>query len=421
MMTAQLCCAAMRLSSIAAAAAVLLLVAGAGAQDPPPPLPPADVPPDPPPPAGKAPPVTPAEPPSVAPLAEPPAPEPPAPEPPGRRDDPRTLKGHPFRPPLLLDSAFVASYVDVSTSIGRAVTPGIQVLASSALGVSHELDYDATQTVVTGRLQAGVRVADRLELGLDASYAALSPADQNTALLFGSQSAFDLRPGLRLSVLRSPATGTQVGLHAYGVFAGSSRLSPARVLAEIAKDIHGIAADGPSVACLQTGDLACALGDKFDSLASMRIARNTYGGGASVSVAQAFGAHFGMQGSAGFEVARASSQTPAAGAVGSTPVGFSVGVAPSLDFAPAVPLGISAEYRFDYATETFPAPAGSTVASGPTTTLKHGVAAGLYYTGRRDLVVGASFVGSFSSASSDAGGLGGTNTLSGVFTVRYFL
>ncbi|MFT3771983.1 MAG: hypothetical protein QM820_41785 [Minicystis sp.] len=409
----------MRFASIAASLTALSLAGSAAAQDPPSPLPPADLPPDTP--APPAPPTADKPPPapSIPPAAEPQAAEPPAAPPAApRRDDVRTLKGHAFRPPVLLDSAFVATYVDLSVSLGREVSPGIHVLATNAVGVSHELDYDAAASVVTGRLQAGVRFLDRLEVGVDAAYAGYIASDQTSALLFGGQSAFDLRPGLRVAALQSPSTGTQLGVRAYGVFTGSNRLSPARVLAEVAREIDAIAADDKRTACLQTGDLACALDQGFDALAAMKISRATYGGGLSASVAQAFGSRFGVQATAGVEVARASSSSPTSTAVHSTPFSFHAGLAPSLDLAPTVPLGISAEYRFDYATETFSG--GAAGASTSTSTLKHGVAAGLYYTGRRDLVVGAGFVGSFASLSSDAGDLPGTNVLSGFVTMRYY-
>ncbi|APR78031.1 Hypothetical protein A7982_03378 [Minicystis rosea] len=411
----------MRFASIVAVA-VLVLAAPAAAQDPPPPLPPADLPPEPPPSADKPPPSIDKPPPVVAePPVAPPAIEPPASPSPARRDDTRTLRGHAFRPPLLLDNAFVSTHVDLSGSIGSESSPGIHVLATNAIGVAHELDYDAKLTVIGGRLQAGVRFAERFEIGLDASYAGHAVGDAQSAILFGGQSSFDVRPGLRITAVRSPGSGTAFGVRAYGAFSRSTRQSPARVIAEVAKDINAIAADNERSACLQVGDLACALREGFDALAATKIARATYGGGVSASVAQAFGSHFGLQGTAGVEVARGSSSSPDGSTIGSTPIAIYAGVAPSLDFAPAAPIGISAEYRFEYANESFSVPSSTGAdASGSTSTIKHGVAAGLYYTGRRDLVLGAAFVGSFASPSSDGSALPGVNVLSGLVTMRYF-
>lgn len=411
MMAARLCSRQMRLASFAVTFAALLLAAPAVAQDPPPPLQPADVPDLPPSPADTPPTV--AASPAVA--AAPPAVEPPAPT---RRDDPRTLKGHAFRPPLLLDSAFVTTFVDLSASVGRQVTPGLQISAMSALGVGHVFAYDATQSVVTGRIQGGVRLGERVEVDVDGSYTGSVVGDQNTALLFGGQSAFDVRPGIRFGALRSPGSGTALGLRAYGAFSSSSRLSPARVLADITRNLGAIAGDNNAAACLQTGDLTCALGADYNAFAAMRISRATYGGGVAASLAQAFGSRFGLQATTGFELARGSINTPTAAGIGSTPFSFHAGVAPSLDLAPSVPLGISAEYRFEFANESYGGAASGT--SGAIRTVKHGVAAGVYYTGRRDLVLGAAFVGSFSSLTSDVGALAGSNLISGLVTTRYF-
>jgi hypothetical protein len=396
----------MRFASLAVAA--LLVAAPAAAQDPPPPLPPADVPPDPPP--------TDPHPPA-APPATPAVVEPPPAEAPARHDDTRSLKGHAFRPPLLLDTAFATTHVGLTASIGREVTPGVHVLSTNSLGVMQDLTYDATLTVLGGRVQAGAAFLGRIELDVDASYAGLVVGDQHTAVLFGGQSTYDVRPGLRIAALRSPSSGTALGVHAYGAFTGSSRLNPARVLSQIGKDIQAIAADPKRTSCLQVGDLACALGDDFDVFAAMKVSRATYGAGAAVSLAQAFFSRFGVQATAGVEIAKGSSSSQAAPSLGSLPIDVYVGVAPSLDLAPAVPIGISAEYRFDFASESF---SGSPGGDSSTKTTKHGVAAGLYYTGRRDLVLGAAFVGNFTATSADGSALPSTSLLSGVVTMRYF-
>lgn len=417
----------MRLPSIALAAAALLVTAPAAAQDPPPPLPPADTPPEPPPPAaGKAAPPAAATPAPPAAAAEPPASaEPTAPEPPPgarqdtRKEDARTLKGHAFIPPLLLDSAFVSTYVGGSVQMGREASFGLPLYAMNTIGVSHQFQFDTSLSLVTGRIQLGLAFLGRLEIDLDTSSTGVVAGDSTTGLLYGSHGGFDVRPGLRVVAVRSPSTGTQLGVRAYGAFSSSTRMNPQRVLDEIGKEASAIAASSERSACLQTGDLACAL-PGFDAAAAMKVSRATYGAGAAVSLAQAIASKIGLQATVGFEVARANSGSQAA-SLGSTPIGVYVGAGPSIDLSPIVPMGIAAEYRFDFATESFGGTATSGAAvSGSSTTMRHGVAAGLFYTGRRELVMGTAFVGSFATNSSDAGPLPGTTVLSVVGTIRYY-
>lgn len=413
-MAARLCSASMRSPKVALVAVSLLLAPPALAQDPPPPLPPADVPTDPPPPSVDKPaPLPPSAPPS--------APEPPAsPEPRAgaRGDDARTLKGYTFRPPLLLDTAFVGTHAGLVMSIGRDVTSGVHALTQTGTGFGQELVYDLNQSFVSGRLQAGASFAGRVEIGIDMTYAGFVVGDQNTALLYGGQSAVDVEPGVRVSILKSASTGTALGVRGYASIARSTRLNPARVLAAVADKITEIAADPMRAACLGGGDIACAVGEDFNAFAAMRVSREVYGGGVAVSLAQAIGSHVGVQATTGFEIAHGRSVTSTT-ELGSTPFKFYVGVAPAVDFAPTVPIGIMAEYRFAFAGESFSSTTGS-AASTATRTLEHGVVGGVYYTGRRDLTVGLGFSGTFVNTSVDVGTLPATHQLSGLATMRYY-
>ena len=408
----------MRFTSMLAAAIPLLVVAPAAAQDPPPPLPPADVPPPLPP--ADVPPATPVKPAVPAPPAAAPV-DPPQPEAvsPARGDDARTLKGHTFRPPLSLGTVFVGTHVGLQVGLGREVTGDVHAFATSGTGGTQELVYDISQTVITGRVQAGYGLFGRAEIGIEGAYSGFIAGDQNTAILFGGQSGFDLRPGVRLVALRAPSSGTQIGLHAYGAFGGLSRLNPQRALSAVAENIKDIAGDVGRSACLAAGDLACALGETYDVFAEMRVSRATYGGGLTAGVAQAIGKRAGLQAELGIELARASSSTRSTGDLASTPVTFHVGVAPSVDFGPAVPIGLMAEYRFDFSAESYSSSSGA-IAATSTRTVRHGIAAGLYYTARRDLTIGAAFQGAFFSTSTDAGSLPSTSLLSGVMTTRYY-
>ena len=391
---------------MAAASALVLMLAApapASAQDPPPLLPPSDAPPALPP--SDAPRPLPADGPA------PPAAEPPvdaAPEPGARpsRDDARVLKGQTLLTPVLLGSAFVSTYAGIGGELGQ------------------QSDDASSFNIVTGHLQAGVSILGRAEVGVDASYAGFVVGDQNTAIQIGGQNAYDVRPGLRLRAFRSASLGTQLGLHAYGIFDSSTRLNPGRVLSEVANQLPQIAADSARTKCLARGQLDCALvgnnGQPFDVFGAMKVSRSLLGGGAAVSLAQAFNAHLGAQASIGAEIGHGSLTTKDQ-ALGSTPVTFYLGVAPSLSLGPSVPLALMVEYRFDLVTESFSGVSSSGVTVATTNTaLRQGFAGGVYYTGRPELQLGAAFKGSVAANSADGTALASTTALSGLVTMRYF-
>jgi hypothetical protein len=335
--------------------------------------------------------------------------EPPAAEPPSEarpsRDDARVLKGQTLVTPALLDSAFVSTYAGVAGELGR------------------QSDDNSSFNIVTGHFLAGVSFG-RVEVGLDASYAGFVVGDQFTAVQLGGQNAYDVRPGLRLRAFRGASSGTQLGLHAYGVFDSSTRLNPLRVLEAVTDQIQQIAADPARAKCLKQGQLDCALldsaGNPFDAFGAMKVTRALYGGGLSASLAQAFGARFALQASVGLEVGHGTLSTRSLGTVGSTPVNVSVGVAPSLGFGPSVPLALMVEYRFDFTTEAFGTPSLGATPVGTNGTLRQGFAGGVYYTGRPELQIGAAFKGSFATNSSDGVAQPSTTAISGLTTMRYF-
>jgi hypothetical protein len=390
----------------------------AAAQDPPPPMiPPSDAPP----------PMEPAAPPSVpaAPAPAPPAPVEPAPAaplPPAIAESPRSLKGHTFLPPQLVDYAFVTTHLGLSAELGRVSEPGVpQSGPSSSGGLGESFTYDRSLGLSTARIAFGAAVAERIEIGFDASYSAFLASDANTTVIFGSRNAWEVRPGVRIRAYRAPASGTQISVRIWGNFGSGTRQAPVSVLTAIAADASAIASDPNRVACLAAGDLACALPKGFDADASVRATRTVAAGGAGLAVAQSFGSRFGLQGSLGIEAGHAWVSTKNTGDVGSTPIAFHVGVAPSLDFGPSVPLALMLEYRFRALVE--PAEATKNVPSGTAKTLEHGLAAGLYYTGRRELAVGAAFGATLSQNSVTYDmpvDLAPTRAITGQVTARYF-
>lgn len=327
------------------------------------------------------------------------------------------MKGFTFRPPLLLDTAFVGTHAGLAVAIGRETTADVHVLTTGGTGLGQELVYDIRQSFVSGRVQAGASILGRVEIGVDLTYTGFVVGDQNTAILYGGQSTVDVEPGVRISILRSTTTGTGLAARAYGVIGSGTRLNPTRVLAEVANRIDDISNDPVRTACLKVGDVACALGEDFNAFDAMRIARSRYGGGVAVSLAQAIASRFGVQATTGFELARGKSSSQSTGDLGSTPFTFYAGVAPAIDFAPTVPIGVMAEYRFSFTGESF---SSDTIAPTSTRTLEHRFAGGVYYTGRRDLTVGVAFQGAVVTSSIDLGSLPTTTRLSGLATMRHY-
>jgi hypothetical protein len=386
-----------------AAACIALATRAAAAQDPPPPMVPSEAPDAPPPlPAPDAvprpaepPPPSAAPPPDSAPI-EPPAVEPPAPvEPPALRESHRagtahTLKGHTFIPAVLIDSAFVETHLTLGAELGHTWEYGITLNDTNLTMINYGFGVTAEH------LSAGLAVTDRFEVGLDATYASSLASDINTAL-YGSQSAWEVRPGLRIRALRSPSTGTQLGLHFYGDFSGGVRQSPQGVLTEIGNELPSLNnSNMAQSACLAAFDLSCALtAPGYNPQTTSQYSNRQLGGGATLSLAQAFSSLFGVQAALGLEVAGRSDYAPTQ-TTGSSVVTFHAGLAASLDFGPTVPLVLMGEYRFTFINET--AAVTPTFDAGIGEVFTHAVSAGLYYTGRRDFVVGAILNATFTTS-----------------------
>lgn len=431
------------LLGVASLAALLSSAHPALAQDPPPPEPPAvpDGPPAPEPPAKPVEPpakpaATPAKPapaPAPAPIADAPIADAPIggkhEEPPRAHADEgdpelaaRSLKGHTFLTPLLLDTAFVTTSFAIATEIGRRSVPGVQVTSTNSSGVGHVFTYDRGLGFAAANARLSVAFVRFFEADFEATYQALVPGDTESALIFGGTTAFELRPGVRFRLLRAASVGLQLGLHAYGRFAGGVRLNPGGVLAEFARQVPSISNDPQVIACIAAGDLSCGLPPGFDARGAMEVSRSEYTGGVTVSAAQAIASWFGLQATVGAEVGAASVTSALTGDIASTPFAFQAGLAPSIDLRPHAPIGIMAEYRFRFATET--SKQTKLADSGTTTTIDNGVAAGVFYTGKKELQVGAIFRGGFLSSSVSFGGTSvsqpKTTELGGQLAMRYF-
>jgi hypothetical protein len=371
-----------RCGAVLAASLTAFAARTAAAQDPPPP--------DEPPPETPQPPPPPDVPPKrETPAAPPPAvPTPPPPEGPSEpaHGSARTLRGHRFITPFLLNSAIVESNLGLGVEIGRQFSPaypgGGQTSMSSAM---HDFSYDRALGATAMYASFGIAVTNAVELGVSATYATLMGGDPQSALLYGSRNDWELKPGARFRFVKTQTT--QLALNVYGDFGSGVQLEPGGVLLEIANEAAQIGADQNRANCLASGDLGCTITNKmFNAQTAMGFSSANYGGGATLSLAHAFTSTFGLQAAlgldAGYETTTAGSNT-----YGSVPVNFHVGLAPSLDFGANVPIGIMAEYLFSVrddigiVTETLDSPT--------LLTLHNGFVLGVYYTGRENLSVGA--------------------------------
>jgi hypothetical protein len=334
------------------------------------------------------------------------------------------LKGHPFVTPALIDSALTQTHVGVGVELGRRWDYGT-ISVYPPTGAPYIFQFDQSTSVTSQYLSLGVAVADRFEIAFEGSYTAQLAGDPAGALVFGDKNAWNLRPGLRIRIFRSPSTGTQLGLHAYGDFAGESQTSPAGLLGEIAAEAGGIAASQQRTNCLGAGDLSCALtSTTFEASGAAGTTRTRLSGGATLGLAQAFVSFFGVQAALGLEAGHRS-VTHAGNTVGSTPVTFHVGAAPSVDFGSVAPLAVMAEYLFTITSEPAAASTGTMGVDGTSVTLQHDFVFGAYYTGRADFTVGALL--RFTNATSTTSYSDGTSAvgapvrvLAGQVAARYF-
>ena len=129
--------------------------------------------------------------------------------------------------------------------------------------------------------------------------------------------------------------------------------------------------------------------DLPSSVEGMSVSRGRNAGGVTLAYAQALGAAAGLQIAVGGEAGRKTVSNSRVGDVDATSMSFHAGLAPSLNFAPSFPIGLTLEYRFELDRDTYDGNELAEVEPGSETVAKgHRFGAGLYYTGRRDLMLG---------------------------------
>jgi hypothetical protein len=191
-----------------------------------------------------------------------------------------------------------------------------------------------------------------------------------SAIVGGANGTYAWRAGTVLVLLRSPKTGTQVGVTLGARGSSAHSVEPLRVATALY--------DRP-VQTLQ--DLAAGRGKRV-----ILASRSRTGAVLFVGAAQTIGSHVTVQGGLEGSVDRTeaegwSTEQRAVVAEHGEEADVAVAVSVTADAGPVVPLAVQAEYRFV-------APVAERERGLLDATAAHAVIAGAYYSGRRDLQLG---------------------------------
>jgi hypothetical protein len=194
---------------------------------------------------------------------------------------------------------------------------------------------------------------------------------------------------MKFRLVRGTEAGAQLALQPFVMISGGIRAVPQGLLRVLADQIQEIAVSQERTQCLVEADFNCAFDRDANLGESIKLTQRRYGGGASLNYAQALNRHLGGQMSVSLGGASATTSATFLDNVASSHMLFKFGISPAINLHPIAPLGLTLEYRFELdkasydPNETAGIPQGADVsASG------HRGAAGLYYTGRRDLMLG---------------------------------
>jgi hypothetical protein len=277
------------------------------------------------------------------------------------------LTGHTFIYPSQSDPAFITTAFGFSQGLAYVRMSGAPILGSPTA-------VDASLVGVNEQFDLGVRLHERVGLFGRITGRALIGADARSALYLGAQGGYAIDAGLMAMLLRLERYGTQIGVRGTLERVGGAQLSPGALVDELfrspARGLSDVLSDQVMKALLsQTGG---------------------WTGKGSLNVAQALGRHF--SGQASFELAlsrlNATRWDVSKSAAVDTELRswtFGAGLALTADLNPHAPLAFQAEYRLRSTLST-----KIDDASAPSPVPGHFVGGGMYYSGRRDLLLGAS-------------------------------
>jgi hypothetical protein len=300
--------------------------------------------------------------------AAPPPPAPPAQFPPatGPAEEPsrwgdRTLAGHTFLLPSFLDSAFVTTSLGLQARAIFFTMPDVP----TDFGL---LSLDAT--TVDQSLDFALKLSDAVGLSATVAGRALVGTNARSLVYVGANWNYAATLGAIVRVARIESSGTQIALRAAGSYSSG----------QVATLIPLFAAPTATVT------LENIVRGNAGPLVTTPARTFTYGG--SVDAAQAISSLFGLQASIGlggssltlepFEVATGDrvDQT-------TNGVNFRLGAAFTADFEPkGFPLAAMAEYA------AIRSPSSFDLLNSSELNTVHTLAAGVFYSGRRDLQLG---------------------------------
>ena len=301
----------------------------------------------------------------------------------------RTLLGHTFAYPRLLDTAFTAANFFVGSSIEFFHQGDVTTRFALPDGSVEQFSFDRDIGFVRLRYGVDFQLHELFSMGLEADYLAEVGANEEAIILHGGQTGFDFRPNMKFRIVRSDEYGSQLAIRAHGTFQGGIRAVPQGLLVELSEQLTEIANDPRRSACLVEANFDCAFSGNVNIGDAIRVSRSRFGGGGSLNYAQALNRYLGGQLSVGVEGAQLEVSAPALGDINASSVVFNIGISPSLNLDPTLPIGMTLEYRFQVDSNSYDAsPQAGIDEAVSTTANSHRFGAGLYYTGRRDLMLG---------------------------------
>ncbi len=312
----------------------------------------------------------------------------------------RTLKGHTFLYPILQEGAFNTSHFGVRQ--GVAVT-NIPQLPLGSVGT-----FDLSASGLVQNFDLGLRLLSWLGLYGTAEGQVLTGINVPSLLVVGGSFSFRGEGGGIVRIARIETTGTQLSAR---VFGGAGTGRDLKVL--------------PLVNALLSG--SSSLGDVVNGNVGKYIltpkANDTFGG--SLHLGQALGRFIGLQAAVEGRSSRETSSPFVAASNANVDqttavTSFMGAIGVDIDGQPAgFPLGAMAEYRAQV--DNAAPPLGEA-----TSTMSHRVSAGIYYTGRRNLLLGVGGVTQLNMESvtgQDAAGnpakSGSPSEVYGQFVLRY--
>ncbi len=336
----------------------------------------------------------------------------------------RTLKGYTFAYPRYFGNAFIATSFHAGAGVEFYGQEAVKSEVQTGSGETEVFEFD--RDLVFARLRSNVdfAIGESFGFGAGAEYRAQVGANERSLFLYGAETGYAIVPRIKIRLVRSDRTGSQLTLQAHGAFSGGLRAVPQGLLRELALEIAEIAQDDERITCLVAADFECAF-DEVDLASAIQLRRQQYGAGGMLSFAQRLGGVAGLQLATGLDGTGSNYSWAYLGEIDAGSFAFHVGGSPSLNFYPAFPLGLSFEYRFQVEHTSYSASEEAGLGADPSdTTTGHRLGVGVYFTGRRDLMLGAILGLSFVNESGEIGHSGAAGPDAFVaamqFDMRYF-